>query len=548
MSSEHLPVVEGDAVVKGPSTAHGVRRDFRFWLVFLAIGISTVITALELSAVSTALPSIVSDLQGSAFVWVGSAYALSATAFIPMGGGLAQIFGRKIVMLSSLLIMAVGSTLCGAATSMNFLIAGRTIQGLGGGGIASTTAIIISDLVPLRERGVFNGLIGVAWSVASGVGPIIGGALAQAGQWRWLFYLNIPICAIAAALFVTFLKVRTPQGTLKEKLRRIDWLGNAAVIAATTSCVIALTWSGVEHSWSSAPVLVPLILGLLGLIGFIIYEAYVPKHPIVPFILMSTITGISGYLQTFIMPVVMLGIIYYIPVYFQACKGASPIAAGVDQLGVALVLAPFGIISGVSVNKTRKYRPQLWISWVFLIIGTGLLTTLHEDSSRGRAIGFEIMAGMGMGILTTTTYFPVLAPLPVSENALALAFFMFLRNFAQVWGVTIGGTVLQNELRKRIPAAFLSEFPRGTAIAYATIPLISGLEEPLRTEIRIAFAQSLQVVWQVFLGITGLGLLCSLLMKGLPLHTYTDQDWALEDMDVGDKPSGVGVDSPQIRA
>ncbi|KAH9936930.1 iron permease [Amylocystis lapponica] len=427
--------------------------------------------------------------------------------------------------------MVLGSILCGVSKSMNFLIAGRTVQGVGGGGIASTTAIIISDLVPLRERGVFNGLIGIAWSAGSGMGPIVGGALAQSGQWRWLFYLNIPICGVAAVLIVLFLRTRTPPGTLLEKFQRVDWIGTGLVVAATTSCVIGLTWSGIQYAWGSVPVLVPLILGLAGLVAFLAYERMFPKRPLVPYTLMTTLTGASGYLQTFIMPIVMLGLIYYIPVYFQACKGASPIGAGVDQLSLALVTSPVGILSGVSVNKTQRYRPQLWVAWVFLIVGTGLLITVEADTPRGHAIGFLILAGVGFGILVTTTYFPVLAPLDVSQNAPALAFFMFLRNFAQVWGVTIGGTILQNELQKRLPPAFLEQFPQGTGIAYATIPLIVSLPEPLKSEVRTAFARSLRVVWEVMVAIAGAGLLSCLLMKGLPLHTSTDRSWELEHKD-----------------
>ncbi|KAI0316904.1 iron permease [Amylostereum chailletii] len=526
-SATNIAVVEGGSSVATSPIA--VRRDFRFWLVFLAIGISTVITALELSAVSTALPDIIHDLNGTTFVWVGSAYTLSATAFIPLSGGLSQIFGRRLVILGSLLIMAIGSALCGAASSMNFLIAARTVQGLGGGGIAATTAIIISDLVPLKERGVFNGLIGIAWAVSSGVGPLVGGGLAQTGEWRWLFYLNIPICGAAAALFVLFLRVPTPPGSWSEKFARVDWLGNALVIAATTSCCIALTWSGIEHAWSSVSVLVPLILGLFGLVAFITYEAFIPKYPVVPFSLMSTITGVSGYLQTFILPIIMLGMIYYVPVYFQACKGASPIATGVDQLPFAFVQAPVGILAGASVTKSGKYRPQFWLSWALVMVGTGLYTTLDENSPRSQSVGFLAIVALGTGILVTTTYFPVLAPLSISNNGLALAYFMFLRNFAQVWGVTIGGTILQNELKKRLPAEFLSQFPGGTAIAYATIPLISQLPDQLKMQVRAAFADSLRVVWFVLLGVAGLGFLCSLPMKQLRLHTEVDQDWALQD-------------------
>ncbi|KAF8587989.1 iron permease [Ramaria rubella] len=530
---------KSDCEPKPSSTDEIPRRDFSFWLIFLSIAMSLFIAALELSAVSTALPVIVSDLQGSQFVWVGSAYALSATAFLPMSGGLSQVFGRRPVMLGSLLTFAIGSALCGAATDMNFLIAGRTVQGLGGGGLASLTQIILSDLVPLRERGMFNGLIGIAWAVASGIGPVIGGAFSQSGEWRWLFYLNIPVCGIVAILVFFFLRLRTPTGAFKDKMARMDWIGNLLVVASTSACMIGLTWGGIQFAWISAHVLVPLILGIVGLVFFMYYEIKVAEHPIVPFSILSSATGISGYLQTFIMPIVLLAVLFldYLPVYFQACKAASPIASGVDLFGIAFSLAPMGTLSGISVAKSHQYRPQLWLAWGLIILGTGLLSTLRVDSSRGMIIGFQIIAGSGLGIVGTTSYFPVLAPLPVSANAKALAFFTFCRNFAQIWGITVGGALLQNELKHRLPPGFISAFPEGTAIAYAAIPSIPALEQPLRDEVRQAFAESLRVVWTALIGVGGLGLIVSLGMKRLPLHTDMDKDWGIVESEKRGAPN-----------
>ncbi|KIM76367.1 hypothetical protein PILCRDRAFT_826363 [Piloderma croceum F 1598] len=505
------------------------KRDWRFWFSFLAICISVFIAALELTGVSTALPIIVDDLKGTEFLWAGSAYALAATAFIPFNGGLAELFGRRLVLLWSLLIFAGGSALCGAANNLNLLIAGRAVQGMGGGGLASVTQIILSDLVPLHDRGKFNGLIAMSYGIASGMGPVIGGSLAQQGQWRWLFYLNIPICGFAAVLVFAFLRLRVPPGTLWEKTKRIDWLGNLFFVACTTSCVIGLTWGGIQFSWGAAQVLVPLLFGLIGLGCFIVYESKVPTNPIISSTLMSTRTGFSGYLQTFFTSIILLAVIYYGPVYFQACKGASPIASGVDVFGTAFSIVPAGILSGLSVAKTKRYRPQLWLAWMLIIIEMGLLSTINADSSRASAIGFQVIGGCGMGILVTSAYFPVLAPLPVSENARAIAFFMFCRNFAQIWGVTIGGTILQNMLRLRLPDEFLASFPQGTAIAYKVIPLLSSLEEPLKTEVRDAFASSLRVVWQVMIGVGALGLIASLAMEHLPLHTSIDEKWGIAD-------------------
>jgi len=162
------------------------------------------------------------------------------------------------------------------------------------------------------------------------------------------------------------------------------------------------------------------------------------------------------------------------------------------------------------------------------MVGTGLLITLDADTPLGHAIGFLVPCALGCGLLAFSTYFPVLAPLHVSQNGLAIAFFMFLRNFALVWGVTIGGTVLQNELQKHLPPAFAAQFPEGTVIAYATIPAISSLPEPMRTEVREAFAASLKVIWEVLLAVAGLGFFSSLLMKAVPLHSAVDDQWGLQ--------------------
>ncbi|KAI0026720.1 iron permease [Vararia minispora EC-137] len=510
-------------------TTAAPKRDWMFWCIILSLFIPTLLTAVELTGIGTALPVIVNDLNGSQFVWVGSAYTLGATALLPFCGGLAQIFGRRIVMLLALLLFSIGSAVAGASTSMGMLIAGRTVQGLGGGAITALVQIILADLVPLLERGTFNGLMALAWTVGGGSGPVIGGALAQRGQWRWLFYLNLPICGLSALLVAFCLRLRTPEAPLREKLKTMDLIGNAIIVGSSTAVVIGLSWGGVQYAWSSARVLVPLILGLLGFIVFGVYEAYGASHPIVPTFLVTNRTALSGYIQNFIMGLLMAGLSYWLPVYFQACKDASPTASGVDAFGLSFTISPSSIITGITVQATHAYRPQMWLAWVLMLLGTGLLSSLSADGSRAQAYGFQVLAGIGIGIVYVAAYFPVLAPIPVRQSTPALSFHTFLRNFAQVWGVTIGGAVLQNELTRRLPPAFLARFPQGTEVAFAAIPLVHGLPQPLRDDVRAAFAGAMAVVWQVLAGIGGIGLFASLMMKALPLHTEVDRDYGRKD-------------------
>ncbi|KAF8685508.1 Iron permease [Rhizoctonia solani] len=526
------PVQSLDAGDQATITPASQKKGARFWLIFVAICASTFLSALELTSVSTALPTIVEALHGHDFAWVGSAYTLGSTAFMPMSGGLADIFGRRPVMLASLVIFAIGSAICGAAPNMSALIAGRTIQGIGGGGIITLTDIIVADLVSLAERGPYLGIVGAVWAIASAIGPPVGGAFAES---NW--HINIPIVGIAIVLVLLFLNLNTPKEPFNEKIRRIDWVGNILVIASTTSVVLALTWAGALHPWKSYQVLVPLVVGLLGLLVTFVYEFNWATEPILPRELLWNRTSLSGYLGVFLHGILVTGIVYYLPVYYQGSKGASPIRSGVDLFGIAFTVAPFAILTGISAVVFKKYRPQNYVAWVITTIGLGLLSMVKADTSMAKSIGFQIIIGVGAGILYASTNFPVLAPLPVSLNASALALLAFIRTFAGTYGVAIGSSVLQTELSKRLPSEFSSMFPGGTEIAFSAIPFIGALEEPLRTQVREAFADSLAVLWRVFIGIAGAGFISVFLMKEIPMSNETDERWAMEQAEK--KESGV---------
>ncbi|KAL7279432.1 hypothetical protein ACG7TL_007274 [Trametes sanguinea] len=468
-----------------------------FWLSFLAIVVCNVLSALDVTAVSTTLPTIVHDLNGdNDFVWVGAAYGLASTAMLPCCGRLADVFGRRPVMLLSVAFFFLGSALSGAAQNMNMLIAARTIQGIGGGGITNMCSIIVSDLVPLVERGAYQGMIVLSWALAAALGPIVGGSLAQRASWRWLFYINLPLGGIAFVLVAIFLRVRTPPGSFKEKLGRVDWIGNAIVVAGTTLALVALTWGGVTYEWSSVHVLLPLIIGAGLITSFFLYEAIIPPEPTVPLDIIKNRTSLGGYLETFFHGIVSIAVIYYLPVYFQACKLSSPIASAVKVFPLAIFSPTFSMLSGVLVKKLNKYRPVNYFGWVIIIIGFALMTTIDVDSSTGEWAGYQALLAAGSGTIT--------------------------------WGVTISAAILQNELKRRLPAAFLQQFPDGVEIAYAIIPLIPNLEEPLRSEVRIAFAESMATIWKALAGISAAGFVATFLLREVPMQTYTDEKFGLE--------------------
>ncbi|KAI8982712.1 iron permease [Trametes punicea] len=501
-----------------------------FWLSFLAVVVSNFLSALDMTAVSTAVPTMTNDLHGGDnFVWVGSAYGLASTAILPFSGRLSDVFGRRPIMLISIAIFFIGSALAGSAKNMNWLIAARTVQGVGGGGITNLASIILADLVPLAERGTYQGMLILVWAFAGAIGPAIGGAFAEDATWRWLFYLNLPLSGISFILVALWLRVRTPEGSMREKLARIDWLGNLIIIAGTTLALLALTWGGIRFPWSSAHVLAPLIIGLILILVFFIYENFVPKEPTTPLDILQNRTALSGNLATFLHGIITMSTMFYLPVYFQACMAATPINSSVKMLATTLVCAPISLVCGGVVKRMQKYRPANYVGWTLMLIGFGLFTLLKADSPTSMWAGFQVITAAGIGIIWSATVFPILASIPVHRFAAALAFYTFLRSFAQTWGITISATILQNELKKHLPTDFAARFPDGIEIAYAAIPLIPSLPEPLRTEVRVAFATSMSTVWKVMTGLAGAGFLTLFLLKEIPMHTYTDSRYGLEE-------------------
>ena len=236
----------------------------------------------------------------------------------------------------------------------------------------------------------------------------------------------------------------------------------------------------------------------------------------------------------------------YLPVFFQACLGATPIRSGVDMLATALIIAPFALAAGITVQAMNKYRPVNLVGWIITVVGFGLLSMLKADDAVGKWVGYQIVASIGTGVIVralalpsrpnaevvvvqfASTFFPILAPLPVERTASALAFFAFLRAFAQTWGIAISSTILQNELKRTLPAAFVSMFPDGVEIAYAAIPQIRLLDDPLNAEVRKAFASSMSLIWQTMIGISGLGLLTVALLHEVPMKAITNERYGLE--------------------
>ncbi|KAI0317274.1 iron permease [Amylostereum chailletii] len=508
------------------ATTERAPRGARFWAIMLGLLVAFFAAYLETTVVSTALPTIASALHADEFIWVGTAYSIAFTALLPLTGGLADAFGRRPVLLGALLVFTLGSALAGAAQTMDWLVAARTLSGLGAGVIGATGVIIMADVVPLKERGTFNGLFGLMMCLGGGVGPLIGGALADEGQWRWSFFIVVPLAGLSAGIVLLCFNLPSPEGDIWKKTKSVDWIGTVIVAGSSVAMILGLSWGGVQYAWSSAQVLAPLVVGGVGMLAFFAYEfSSWATNPLVPIDVLSNRTSVSGYLQTFMLSIPFNALLEYMPVFYQACQSASPTASGVDIFGLTFTVAPLSILTGLSISFAKRYRPQIWLGWAVVLVGFGLLSSLGADASRAQSIGYPAVAGVGIGLVWSALYFPVLSPLDVALNARALSLFGFCRAFSQTWGFAIGGAILQNELLGRLPPAVLAEYAQSAQIAYAVIPRIAGLPPDVRGAARAAFADSLAVTWRVMIAVGGAGLAVSVLMGRYEMQGHVDAKW-----------------------
>ncbi|KAL6232482.1 hypothetical protein BDW75DRAFT_247150 [Aspergillus navahoensis] len=527
------------------------KKRWRFAIIFCTLCVTAFLSALDTSIISTALPTIAADLNSETlYVWTINSYLLASTAVQPLFGQAANIFGRRSLTLLSVALFALGSGVAGGASNTAMLIAGRTVQGVGGGGINTMVEIVVCDLVSLRERGKYVGLIGSMWAIGSVVGPILGGALAQHVSWRWIFYINLPLAGVALALLIPFLRLRYQrEGNLLDRLRRVDYVGNAILILAVVAILLALTWGGTLHAWSSWRTLVPLILGFIGLIAFLIYEATpAVKEPTMPMRLFANRTSSATFVMSFVHGLLLYWVCYFLPVYFQAVLDASPTRSGIMLFPIATTTAPFGVLAGILITVTGHYRVFHFAGFALMAVGCGLFTLLDDQSSTGDWVGFQILFGVGAGFLFTSCLPAILAALPESEVATATATWTFLRSFGSIWGTAIPSAVFNsrvNSMLHTIPnEATRAWLVNGGAYEHATKAFLRGYRSsPEWPAILNVYLDSLKLVWYVSIAFAGIGVPIATLVKGLHLREEVSSEFGLEtktETDQQESPAIVG--------
>ncbi|GAC93138.1 drug transporter [Pseudozyma hubeiensis SY62] len=487
------------------------------------------LAALDQTIVSTALPIISQRLDGDPgqYSWVGSAYLLAATSLIPLYGRLSDLTGRKPLLYGAIIIFLFGSAMCGAAQNMAWLDAARGVQGIGGGGIIALINIIIGDIVSLQDRGKFSGWIGGIWGIASVIGPLLGGAFTDAGHsgWRWCFFVNLPLGAIAFAIIFFFLNLNPrPKLTFREACGEFDFVGLIMIVVSVILILLGFNYAETK-AWNVPETIALLVVGGCLLVAFMAWEFKTKKKPIVPPRLVTTRTTSLLLLSVLLHGFVFFAATYYLPVYFQAVFGASALMSGVYMLPYALIASIMSSVVGIGISKARAYRPFLWAGWVFMVIGYALMATLDASSSQARQEGFIAVAGFGTGFLFQTPLVGLMAAMPHGDLSTTVAAMSLIRSLGGTMGIAVAGAVFNTQSRTR-----LAKIPGFSPSMVATgsggqdLTGLRNIQPPeLSREIIAAYGKGLQVVWIMLAPMAAAGFLAVLGVKGYSLRRDVKQ-------------------------
>jgi EmrB/QacA subfamily drug resistance transporter len=468
----------------------------RILLIIVGLLLGMLLASLDQTIVSTALPTIVGDLGGlSQLSWVVTAYLLASTASTPLWGKLGDLYGRKRLFQIAIVLFLIGSALSGLSQNMAQLIAFRALQGLGGGGLIVTSQAIIGDVVSPRERGRYQGIFGAVFGVTSVVGPLLGGFLVDTLSWRWVFYVNLPLGAVA--LVVTALVL--PAAQRRHASVSIDYLGTALIAGATVSLVLLTTLGGVTYPWISAPMILLALLALALLVAFVLAEQ-LAAEPVLPLRLFRnrvfSLTSAVGFVVGF----AMFGAITFLPLYLQVVQGASPTESGLRLLPLMAGLLLTSTLSGQLISRRGRYRIFPIIGTAVIAVGMFLLSRMDEHTSTLSASVAMLVLGLGLGLVMQVLVIVVQNAVAYRDLGVATSGATFFRSIGSSFGVATFGAILTSALTANLTALPPGIIPPSLAaggVAGASPEAIQHLPPAIHAAYVHAFALALQPVFLI---------------------------------------------------
>ncbi|KAH7040403.1 major facilitator superfamily domain-containing protein [Microdochium trichocladiopsis] len=481
------------------------------------------IASLDITIIVTALPEIASHFDSSQiYTWTGSSYALSHASTTTLWSMISDIWGRKPILFCALGAFFAGSIICAFVDDVKGFIAGRALQGAGAGGLTTMANICISDLFSLRERGLYFGILSVVMAFASGIGPSLGGVFTERLSWQWCFYINLPISALAFVLLLASLPLQNPKTPIWQGLKAIDWLGTLLVTSGTLMFLLGLTFGGVEYPWSSITVVSLAVAGIVVIGLFLLTEWKLAKYPMVPLNIFRSGSSVASFAICFSHGIVLMGVGFYVPLYFQAVLATGPLLAGVYVLPYVISVAGGAACTGVYIQRSGTYIVPVYLGLAMTILGSGLMIDLEQDYNWVKIVLYQIAAGIGLGINFEPALISLQAATHPDDIAAATSTFAFVRSLSTAISIVIGGVLFQNQMQDKANALIASLGQAGYteyqgSDVLANIYVIDKLPQYQQVVIRSAVHESLTGVWIMYTAFAGLGALAGIFVAVHPL-------------------------------
>jgi EmrB/QacA subfamily drug resistance transporter len=503
-----MPETRGSTETQAPLTGRALTT------VFAALMLGMFLAALDQTIVSTALPTIVGDLGGlNHLSWVVTSYLLASTVSTPIYGKLGDMYGRKPVFLGAILIFLAGSMLAGLSQSLGELIGFRALQGAGAGGLMVSAQAIIADIVPPRQRGRYMGLIGSVFAVASVAGPLLGGFFVDQLSWRWVFYVNMPVGALAILIVIFRLHLHVPTTR-----HRIDYLGAALLTGGVGALILLTSWGGSQYRWGS-PTIVGLGIGGVALLAAFIWQERRAVEPIVPLTLFrSSVFNVSSAMGATI-GMAMFGAIVFIPLYLQLVYGASATGSGLRMIPLMVGLLTAAIASGRTISRIGRYRMFPIAGTAVLVVGMFLLSRLDLGTPPWIASVYMLVVGIGIGLVMQVLVLVVQNDAEPRNIGVATATATFFRSVGGSFGVAIFGAIFAARLSHE-----LAHLPQGVvahlgADVHMSPAQVRHLSPTVHADFLQAFANALHGVFLWGLAFAVIPFALSWLLKEVPLRT-----------------------------
>ncbi|MGW6783730.1 MDR family MFS transporter [Streptomyces sp. NPDC054987] len=484
-------------------------------VVLMALMIAMLLAMLDNMIIGTAMPTIVGELGGLEHLsWVVTAYTLATAASTPIWGKIGDMYGRKGAFLTSIVIFLIGSALSGMAQTMGQLIGFRAVQGLGAGGLMVGVMAIIGDLIPPRERGKYQGMMAGVMALAMIGGPLVGGTITDHMGWRWSFYINLPLGAVALAMVTAVLHL--PKAAERQR-PKIDYLGAALLTVAITSTVLVTTWGGNEYAWASAQILGLAGVGVLSTAAFLYVETRAAE-PVMPLHIFRsrnfTLMSVIGFLVGF----AMFGGVLYLPLFQQSVQGASATNSGLLLLPMLLSMMAVSLIAGRVTTNSGRYKIFPIVGGGLMVVGMFLLATMDTGTTRLVAGLYMAVLGAGLGFLMQITMLVAQNSVEMKDMGVASSSATLFRTLGGSFGVALMGSLFTSQVTDTMSDRLGPEAAGAAGSAQLDAASLAKLPEAVREAYQYAVAAGTHSAFLLGAGVAVLGFLAAWFVREVPLR------------------------------